>query len=544
MGLVAKEAGQVPSNIITDIQYKDCGLKKFQNNVAEQINDLMDELIVDKGRIVVLEYLPRSGKTYSVLDYINQKNNLLSLYVSDVHSQIGQLKENFDKLHIIKGAKQMCPMKEQKQQLFHENIQTNLACKLCYSNKNCVYQEQFNYPQKDVILGIAKESLLNSRLHDSFDFIIFDENMTKSQKIKPHFPIIDKEILESLNYGSTILFAYENIEILKDDKTYVMEEDTLKMFREDAALLSRNNVIRATIDDIKSMDNPEGLFSKIVPFMANIHITKEWVERCYQVKENRPVHYKPYLLTAMELVEKYESNLIIANATYDENVYSNIKNQYKGELPDISKKLNLTLQNNESYLFHYNYKGRNCSKTALKKYDYYVDIIHMLKSIHRFCEKRGLKSGLITYMDYEKKLPEFDVKDHFIGHRGKNDFDDVDVLTILGTFNIPRIELLRSHYAISGEYLDPINLKEWNVKRINGIQINIPKNENFANTRSYLLYDEHLQAILRSGAHLTPKKVVIVFGYVPPSVENILKYRYFSNQKRLINGFLTHIFKQ
>lgn len=326
----------------------------------------------------------------------------------------------------------------------------------------------------------------------------------------------------------------------------IINDEYLSDLSREVTFLKSRKVANKTCNDLNELEFEEPEKKLIIEFIAKLNSSLDWIIKCKQFEVFRSLFYIPYLHYGFDLQNKYGSNIILSNATFDNNIYNYITNQYPKPLPEIKTTLNYPIMNTKSYLLHYVYSGRSCSKTGLK--DYAKDLFPIVRSVLKFCNnKRGLITGLITHKEYENYFRDnqfdFDVKDHFIGHRGKNDFDKVDLLVIFGTYNIPRIAYLMNNYAITGEYLHQNTLKEWKPVTINNVQISAPVNDKFKATRLYQLYDEHTQAIFRSGAHLSPNKTVISFGYVPPGVEKMLNYYQFTNTHQLI-GKLTSIYKK
>ncbi len=542
------------NNNIKDNRYRLFGDSQHQKTTSNNIKEVINDLKSSYKEIVVLNHLPRLGKTHTLLEYLNNSENTLSPYVSDVHEQMNQMAVKFDKMHVIQGAAKICPKLndkntsiEDKNQLkffFGGQFKRNLACRYCSIRKSCIYNKQFNFPENDLILTIAKESLPNPRIQTAFDFIIFDENMVKAAPIEPTLPEIQTNLINTLNYGAQIAFAYDNIKLISDSSFTLEDDEIIKMLEEDAEYLGSDGILRKTIQDLNSLDFEERKkVGGVLPFMANLYQTVEWAKKCYETGEYRPKHYRPYLHYAFDILDKYGSNLIIANATFKQSIYDRLENQYTHKLPQIKKIINTPVINKNSYLLNYRHpQGRSCSRSGLKEYG--EELSKIIHTITRFCNKKGLKTGLITFPEYEDDFPDFDVTDHFVAHRGKNDFDDVDVLTILGTYNMPRIGVLNKNYAITGEYLPINSLKNWKTETINGAKISVPTLNTFRDTRLYLLYDEHLQTILRSGAHIQDQKTVINFGYIPSGVETLLTYKSFTTYRQLTNGYLTKIYSQ
>lgn len=542
------------TNTIFNPVYTFFGASEYQLKVSNDIKNTIKDLESKEGQIVVLKYLPRLGKTYTLLDYLNNSENTFSLYVSDVHEQMGQMAQNFEKMWVIKGAAKICPLlndldtpkkrKNELEYLFSGHLKKNLACRFCKFISSCEYTKQFDFPENDVIVTIAKESLVNTRIYNKFDYIIFDESMVKASLIEPTIPEIDIDAFGNIKHGYNLLEAYEELKKSVDSTTVIDDRDLLRTFKEDADYVGSDKVLKDTLNEYWRMDAREREKAKgVIPFMTNLYQTVEWAQRCCDVGEYRPTHYKPYIHNAFDLLRKYDSNLILANATFDKQIYDYLKSQYLYELPELRVVCDLPIENKNSFLLHYvTPRGRSCSREGLKNYR--REIFPMVEAIPRFCQKRGLKSGLITFQEYEDSFPDFDVVDHFVAHRGKDDFDDVDVLTILGTFNISRYDYLLYNYCITGEYL-PLNaLKEWFTEIIGISKVSVPVHDMFRVTRMYHLYEEHMQALLRSGAHIKDGRVVISFGYVPQDVKNMFKYEKFMKTKQLINGYLMNFYDE
>lgn len=532
------------NNIILDQRYNSFGLSDLRNAISNDIEEIMNNFKGNRGQIAVLKHLPRIGKTYGLLNYLNNTPNICALYASDVIEQIDQISSNFSKVRVIKGAAKVCPLfkdDESLNYLFSSKFKRNIACVLCPQFKGCIYWEQFNYPEKDVILAVAKESLPNQRIHSSFDFIVFDEDMTKSRVIEPYFPKnIPADFLNSLQYGEMVLDLYLELEYLIDEKE-VIDEDGLRYFKGESTLLGSNKVLKVTLKEYDQMNSTEKKnFNNVLPFISNLHLSYEWVERCYKIGEYRNRLFTPYIHSAFDLLKEYGCNLIIANATFDEDIFNLLRGQYKTVLPEISSISGFPIENKGSSFFNYNMLGRSCSRTGLDNYG--EEIFSIVESISNFCRNNEVKSGLITFPEYEDDfIDSFDVVDHFVAHRGKNDFDDVGLLVILGTYNIPRQAILAHNYAISGEYLNKKQIEEWENDYINGCRVSVPKYAPYRKTKMYKLHEEHLQAILRSGAHTKSGKAVVNFGYAPMDVKDIFTYKTFNSKRQLINGYLTRM---
>jgi hypothetical protein len=105
------------------------------------------------------------------------------------------------------------------------------------------------------------------------------------------------------------------------------------------------------------------------------------------------------------------------------------------------------------------------------------------------------------------------------------------VLIVYGTHNINPQGLYKKYYMMTNELLINKKAKWNNYKYVNGSRLTFSDNKLLNEIKRYKLNEEHGQAIFRSGAHVKEKKIVIVFGFVPDGVENILDYRNFKTTK-------------
>ncbi|MEN6293398.1 MAG: hypothetical protein ABFD07_15465, partial [Methanobacterium sp.] len=241
----------VNTNIL-DNRYRFFGDSQYQTITSNNIKEVIDDLKSSYKEIVVLNHLPRLGKTHTLLEYLNNSENTFSLYVSDVHEQMSQMAVKFDKMHVIQGAAKICPKlnddqtpnsdKNQLKFFFNGQFKRNLACRYCSTRKSCIYNKQFNFPENDLILTIAKESLPNPKIQTAFDFIIFDENMVKAAPIEPTLPEIGTNLINTLNYGAQIAFAYDNIKLISESSFTLKDDEIIKMLKEDAEYLGSDRI--------------------------------------------------------------------------------------------------------------------------------------------------------------------------------------------------------------------------------------------------------------------------------------------------------------
>jgi hypothetical protein len=204
-------------------------------------------------------------------------------------------------------------------------------------------------------------------------------------------------------------------------------------------------------------------------------------------------------------------------------------------------------------LLHYNNNNRSLSKSALFETDekgrvqtdehgkakintstYSPEIFDMVFSILAHCKKLGMKTGVITFKSAIALFKDkADVIGYFGGHQGSNEFDNIDLLLILGTFNLNPGAVYLKYQCITQTFTADKNDTWNNYHHINGMRIRYSDNEQLNKVKTYKLNEEHGQAIYRSGAHVHDDKIVICFGFVPQGVENTLTYSTFKSKRGL-----------
>lgn len=422
----------------------------------EWINTIKPFLNLKKS-ILVNNAPNRIGKTITTLKTL-LKTNKNVLYVSDRHKQIKEVDEILqnEKFRHWWGLKHLCSQKNNCNRgfLIENDTPAKYVCNDCMVKKSCGYINQFDMEGISMV-GAPKEYLMFSHIDKlEPEAIIFDENIEKGRKIEPTLPDLDESIFVEFDV-EYIHLDYLVIKDILEDPNYELEEDILEQLKEDAnfILSKKLAIIINKIKNIYIKSDSEKI-SDLLKFLFKLQTTIEFLEYCSKTGYNDSFQI-PYIYDAFDLMEEYDCNLIILNTSLDLEILEMIMNGHDKILPEPIL-FEYPVINSKSYLLHYNYHNRSLSKSKLFKTDengkiclddnqkaiinpetYAKEIFDMVFSILEHSKKLGLKTGLITFKKAESLFHgKADVISHFRGHQGSNEFDDVDLLIILGTFHI------------------------------------------------------------------------------------------------------------
>ncbi|KYC44847.1 MAG: hypothetical protein APG12_01537 [Candidatus Methanofastidiosum methylothiophilum] len=534
--------------------------------------------------ITTLKFFHDESETYDEIDWV-ESGYRRTLYLTDRHRQITEVKNTLKELDLNYfrqwwGIKYSCQRKSEPLHKFllDNHVTSGVICQNCYLKDNCRYWLQFKVI-KGYIVGAPKEFLPTKYIQKKqWDSIVVDEVLDKARKIYPTCPEIPEEVFTAYGISETLYYLdYETVkdftenilkyqtlqadikksaeEFLGLDYDLVYQEDTLKErwdYLKAEGGLNQFHVLNKLTRKLRKESDLiyDPGFNNLMKFYNNLNTTTEWLEYCFMYGF-RPHFYKPYLDDVFDLQGKHRSNIIILNTSLDRPIFDCLTEKQRTHFIPINE-FTFNIVNKDSRLLHYNMLFRSCRKGSLFETDdfgrinfgedglpivkkgYGKEVIEMAKNIADFGRARNLRVGLITYKEAEELFkPHVNVIGHFGGHQGSNAFDDVDLLVIVGTYHLNQTALYHKHYIIHNEFLGD-NPAKWNKSQyVNGVRINLSDNEKLNQVKLYKLKEEHQQAIFRSGANVYPGKMVVVFGYVPPGVEEVLDYRIFNSNRGL-----------
>ncbi len=538
-----------------------------QEQFQERWTNTIDSFLEQDKNIIINNAPNRIGKTITTLKYFLDKG-LKVLYVSDRHNQINEVdaKLNSESFRHWFGLDQLCSQKYKynRELLIKNNVSSRYLCKDCIVKKNCGYINQFQL--RDIKMVGAPKEFLQSSYVDNFapDIIVFDEIIDKGKKIEPILPELDKEIFEEFDL-EYYYYPYNYIKSFVDKKDFNLDKEILEVLKDDAKLISFE--FEEIIYKIKyrNVTKDYHKIADLLKFIFNMNTTVKYIEMCINNGYNNLFEI-PFIYDAFKLIEKHNCKLILLNTSLEPEIFQMLTNGYDKEIHDPIT-FEYPIINDKSVLLHYNNNGRSFSKSTLfethkngknkvkvkiddsmnpiiNKDTYAPEIFDMVFSTLEHSKKLEFKTGIITF---KIATPIFhdkaDVIGHFGGHQGSDQFDDVDVLIILGTFNLNPGALYQKYQCITQNY--QINKKDdWiNSRRVNGMRLRYSDNEKLNQIKTYKLNEEHGQAIFRSGSHVQDKKIVIAFGLVPEGVEKTLTYSTIKSKKGLKIA-LTKLFKK
>lgn len=527
---------------IVDDLYNSCGFKP--NKIQEQFqkdwkSSLKENISFDGSGKVILNNAPnRIGKTTTTLKWLDEKEAKV-LYLADRHNHIEEV-ETFigdDKFVHWYGLEQLCQIGTNPNThfLLENGVPPKLVCRDCSNKKTCLYWKQWKIGDNSIV-GAPKELIPTKHVQNKkWDVIVFDELVDKAKKIEGYIPELSEDIFKRFGIQYLYNTTYLSMKLIGENKDF--SKDNIALLKSFVPEISSS--LQKVVKQIKDTEELKKYkdVPKLIKWLSRYGDTLDWADHCSKFGY-RTKYYKPYLYYVLDLVNKHESDVVILNTSLQKRFYNFMVENYDKDLPEL-KEFKFTVQNKDSVLLHYNKRNRSFSKGILfeedkngnihiNKEDYGVETYEMAKQIINFCKKRNLKVGVLTYKSAEQFF--WDIADsvsYFGGHQGSNQLDDVDVLLIYGTFNINPKGLYKKYYMIKNEFLGD-NHAKWNKSRyINGCRLLFSDNEPLNEIKLYKLNEEHGQAIFRSGAHVQKNKIVIVFGFVPFGVENILDYRTF-----------------
>ena len=481
-----------------------------------------------EGRIILNNAPNRIGKTITTLKSL-EKTDAKILYLADRHNHISEVEATLNNPRVVHwwGMRKLCQQKDNPSYnfLIENHVPAGFTCQSCMYKKECPYWMQWHI-NEDSIVGAPKELLPTKYVSkNDWDYIIFDEIIDKAQRVEPYCKPIKNETMDSHNL-TLLKITYDILKDIIGDQT-TADEETLSYFKEELKDINSNYLPRL-IRQIKYEGHIDNDIKPVLGLMSRFRSTVEWLELC--AEHGFKTHfYKPYLYDVLDLQNKYQSNVILLNTSLKNQFYEKMVSNYQYQLPTVEE-FPFHFENKNSLLLHYNYKARSCSKIGLDNYG--AEIYIMAKNLIRFGNKKGLKTGIITFKNQNHIFTkETDVVSYFGGHQGSNTFDDVDLLIILGTYHINPDGLYQKYFMLTNQLLIDDPARWNNFQHINGARITLSDNTLLNELKLYKLNEEHGQAIFRSGAHVQNGKIVIVFGYVPEDVTNILEYNKFRTEK-------------
>lgn len=449
------------------------GLKTF-DEAREIVNQSVDRFIQNKINIVISSSVG-IGKSEKVLGVLRQIPwNVRAMYVSNNHNLLNELKTRFDQIpreqkmgsmvstitH-IQGRNRLCENKAVVK-AFSEIPISRYQCENdCPFFAQCAYTLQFQ-SFSNIRMVAANELFNDSSYFDNGwkpDLIIVDEDCQKMEVFTEGFDSryrSIRDIVEDTEDGVPLVEAIQN-------HLSRILQDYVKMRHE-----YRQKAIKWTDTKqyIEEWKERKAIWSEILKAIHTYSISGDETD----LHGLRPIP-KGLRMTRLQDIHSRFNGIpkLFLDATADERVFKHLYPDIEWVSAHAIKRESVKFIQAENF---------NITKTKLEDEGNRKKLITVCR---RFIAEGGYKRvGLITYKNI-KGLPNFDVYlgqsigtyvyNHFGNIRGKNDFEDCDLLIVAGRHALDKVGLEDWVYAVfdkcvegAREYVEvPIRMRgdEW-----------------------------------------------------------------------------------
>lgn len=417
----------------------------FEGNLRE-VRAQVKQINFDDG-ITVLSFMPQVGKTESFINYCEANPEKNIAYFAPNHDLLDEVElrliEKMPLLNVIHwcGIRKICqPYKKEYpiiKTLIDNGLTTRFYCETCEFSVNCNYGSlitQFNYSKPAIIL--APMEYIKSHAYE-FDAIFVDEFVIKSYA----YSLPDKkEVKEAIS----ILRGFENIPIFDDlfNKLNITEdlngmtvpgqisrmELAEKLNEMDLTELRRifqNGMSKSTIDinNFKLLAGVLRDINNLVDFFKWRHIYRN--SEGYE--KDLKSYYEPYIYKLFELAESIP--IVLMDATFNCELFKDLLSSYDGEFGINNFDINVYrthIKNKDSIIYRIN-PDSWYPKASL------AGITENVKELYNFYTKMNKKVGIITIKDVKEQYFDGFKTLHYRNLRGKNEFENFDILILLGT---------------------------------------------------------------------------------------------------------------
>lgn len=450
------------------------GLKTF-DEAREAVDEAVDRFIQNKINMVISSSvgIGKSEKVLNVLRMIPW--NVSAMYVSNNHNLLNELKTRFNEMpreqkmgsmvstitH-IQGRNRLCENQEAIKAFGEIPISHHQCENDCPFFSQCAYTLQFQ-SFSNIRMVAANELFNDSSYFDNGwkpNLIIVDEDCQKMEVFTEGFGSRYRslrEIIQDTQDGLPL------IESIKNNSTTVML-DYLKMKKE-----YRNKAVKwsNTSQFITEWKERQEIWSEILGVIHTYCLSDDETN----LHGLRPIP-NGLRMTRLSVIHSRFDGIpkLFLDATADERVFKHLYPDIEWVSVHAIKRESVKLIQAENF---------NITKTWLEKD---ANRKKLISACRRFIAEGDYKKvGLITYKNI-KGLRDFDVYlgqsiggvnvvNHFGNIRGKNDFEDCDLLIVAGRHELDKVGLEDWVYAVfdkcvegAREYVEiPIRMRgnEW-----------------------------------------------------------------------------------
>jgi len=414
----------------------------------EKVRAQLEQISFDKG-ITVLALQPEAGKTEAFIKYCEANQNQNIAYFAPYHSLLNEVEQRLEGASNVihwYGKKNICQLYKDKDPfliaLIENGLTTRFYCESCKLSDECGYKShinQFDFSRPSIILAPLEYIKKHA---DKFDAIFVDEFVIKSYayslpekkdireaiRILRNFeklPIFDDlcnelKIIEYPN-GLTDIGPISRMELAEK-----LNEMNLTNLRD----IFQRGMSKSNIDDFE-------LLAKVLKDINNLADFLKW-KQIYRDSEGYEkdlnTYYDPYIYKLFELAES--KPIIIMDATFNEELFEDLLRGYDGEFGINNFDINVyktSIQNKDSVIYRVNPTAWYPKSSIIYHEQINIDLINSVKKLYKFYTKIGKKVGIITIKDIKEQIFNGFETLHYRNLRGKNEFENFDVLILLGT---------------------------------------------------------------------------------------------------------------
>jgi hypothetical protein len=416
--------------------------------------------------ITVLSQQPGLGKTHAVIEFCKNNPEMKILYITSRHHLIDEIIQKIPKAshwhgfsHIDNNGPRGCPkfLNPKVRNLYDAGLGTFYICYFmgCDQDK-CAYRRQFW--QNDIVFApvdyINTSYVMGDNRAFKFDICFIDESILKTDKLKLDLEECKKAIqavseVASIDY---IMPFLENREYKKLDEL----RSTIKSDINDALIKNGKSGNYTKIADINKLN-----IDKILEYGFYDQLYQGKIENS-RMLNGIPIYHKPFSYKIFEIAQ--QAPVVMLDASFQETLFEDHLEFYNFEY-GLKKDLRITIyrsnaRNLKSIIYRMNSSSAHPRENFKKHKATTMQWVKSdLKQIYQIFGSENV--GIITYKDL---LAENIImkRTEFLGFEamsygdllGSNSFDGKKVLVVLGTYDIPREEVvdeIYKHYLLNYE---------------------------------------------------------------------------------------------
>ena len=409
-----------------------------------QVRAQLDQINFDNG-ITVLALQPEVGKTEAFIKYCEANPEKNIGYFAPNHNLLNEVELKLNKIssNVIhwRGKTNICQLYKKEdpylKALIDSGLTTHFYCEFCEFSEKCQhksYIDQFSYSEPSIIL--APLEYIKKHVEE-FDIIFVDEFVIKSYAYSLPEKVDVREAIRILrgfeklpifddlcNELKIIKYTNETIVIGQISRIELAE----KLNKIDLAELRR--IFQKGMNESIPDSGKFGLLAKVLRDINNLTDYLKW-KNIYKnsdgYEKDLKTYYEPYIYKLFELADSIP--IVLMDATFNEELFEDLLRGYDGEFGINNFDINVyktCIKNKDSVVYRVN-------PTAWYPKASLDGKIEDVKKLYNFHTQIGQKVGIITIKDVKEDYFDGFETLHYRNLRGKNQFENFDILILLGT---------------------------------------------------------------------------------------------------------------